>query len=341
MICYDIFNLADFPIIITDRNFVIQHKNNIAKRFFSNFRKSSRITLHTDELNKDTDLSEPIEIQFTKGTQFKRALVFLYDDETVFFVFFSNLQLENSKVMLERVKDQFKGNFFDFYTSAYNAYKESQNYFENSSPIRLLDDLLLLMKVSRDKLSFMNRDIFDMAEVLELVCSKAGSSLASLGFKISAVTMLDNARKFCFCKINIDDFLFVLFKMIYVCLTFSDNKCIAPSLEYCQEGYAKIRLQTKACSKICNDESDAFHIISDLSELSMEVAVLKKMHAFEKTTSCNIKDGFLNIEFKIQCTTGFDSLLLRSDLTKNRKKATLRAISANISTLKKMLSRSL
>ncbi len=341
MMCYDIFNLADFPIIITDRKFIIQYKNSIAKSFFSGFRKRSKITLYTDKLDKDSDLSEPLEIEFSQGTQYKRALVFLYEENTVLFIFLSNLQFEISHTILERVKENFGGNFLDFYISACNTYAKSQNAFENSIPPRLLEDLMLLMKISRNKLSFLNKEVCNIYETLENICRRIGNSFSALGFKMSALTALDDAHSLCFCKINSEDFLFVLFTMIYTSFKFSGDGYIVPKLEYSLDDHVIFRISTKACSKLRQNEKDALHILSDLSELSLEVGILKKLYEFERTVFCYVKDGILNIEFKFKCVNGCEALTLRSDLAKLRKRALNRAISANISRLKKLLANSI
>lgn len=341
MICYDIFNLADFPIIITDRNFTIQYKNSIAKSFFSGFRKRSKMFLYTDNLDKDSDLSEPLEIEFSQGTQYKRALVFAYDENTVFFIFLSNLQFEFFPPIFERVKEDFGGNFLDFYISAYNTYARSQNAFEAFAPPRLLEDLMLLMKFSRNKLSFLNKEVCDIAQTLDFIFQRIGNSFSALGFKVNTLSAINDIHSPYFCKINPEEFLFLLFTMIYTAFKFSGDGYIAPKLECGPDDHVIFRISTKICKKLRENEQDALHILSELSELSLEIGILKKLYEFEKTVSCYIKDGILNIEFKLKCISGREMMTLRSDVAKTRKRVFNRAISANISRIKKLLANSI
>ena len=79
----DIFELADFPVVTTDKDFVILYKNKIATDAFGRLRKRSKINRYFINTN-NCDISSPnaCELEIETGTQIKRALTFLlYDNE--------------------------------------------------------------------------------------------------------------------------------------------------------------------------------------------------------------------------------------------------------------------
>ena len=341
MICYDIFDLADFPIIITDRKFVIKHKNTMAAPFFSNFRKGSKITRHTSCLDENTDISKFCEIEFTTGTQYKRALVFSHNSEHIFFVFLSSLQFERNESIIERIQTTFDGNFFDFIISAYNSYLESQSLPENALPTRFLDDLLMLMKLYGDKPSFMKRDFFDIAELIKLTSERIGKSVSALGMKMPSATISNNVIGTCFCKINLSEFSFTLCKMTYLAFKFSDSKCVTLSLDKSQDGSVIVSASTLSKKALNIKKDDPFSLIKDLSELSFEIMFLKKAKAFSDSVKFKTEGERIFLEYTIKSTDKFGAFPLRSYPERFYRQKIAKIISSNTAKLKNLLSKTI
>lgn len=341
MLCYDIFDLADFPIIITDRKFLIKHKNTMAVPFFSNFKKGSKITRHTSCLDENTDLSKLCEIDFKTGTQYKRALVFSHGSEHIFFVFLSSLQFEKSKAIIEHIQNTFDGNFFDFIISAYNSYLESQSLPQNALPTRFLDDLLMLMKLYGDKPSFMKRDFFDLAELITLISGKIGNAVSALGMKMPSAIISNKVVGTCFCKINISEFSFVLYKMTYLAFKFSDSKCVTLSLDKSQDGSVIVSVSTLSKKAMNLTDNDPFSLIKDLSELSFEILFLQKTKAISNSVKFKTEGERIFLEYKIKSTDKFGEFPLRSYSEKFHRHKIAKIISSNTAKLKNLLSKTI
>lgn len=343
-VSYDIFDLADFPIIVTNENFVIKHKNNVAAQFFPNFRKGSKIIRHTSGISKNTDFSSLCEIDFQTGTQLKRALVFSHYSGDVFFVFLSRLQLEDGEKLARRIKEAYSGNFWDFYIAAYNEYEQTQNrnvFSQNShAPARLCGDFMLLLKTSFDKPAFMKKEVYDVAELISLISLRVGPSLRALGLKMPMAQISPEAKKFCFCKINLCDFSFIVFRMIYAGFKLSRNGCVNMSLDYLENDTARVSVFTNTTLPDGVFTKDDFSdFVGTMSELSFEFELLRKMELLNTAVTCKIENSVLHIYFTVKCISGLEPFPLRSNPLGIRDERIARNISENISKLKKLLSK--
>ncbi len=341
MLCYDIFDLADFPVIVTNRNFVIEYKNTMAVPFFSSFRKGSKITRHTPYLDENTDISKLCEIEFTTGMQYKRALVFCHEPDSVFFVFLSSLQFERSGLIMERLKNAYNGNFFDFHIAAYNAYLESQNFPDLSSPNRLIGDLLMLMDLRGDKPSFMKKEIYDITELATLICKRVGNAVSALGMQMPSANISKSAVNSCFCNINLSEFSFVMFKMIYAAFRLSDSKCVMLSLDKLDDNSVTLSVSTQSKKKFNDTKNNSFAFASELSELSLEVMFLKKFNAFSQSVHFRTENDRLVFEFELKGIDGLEALQLRSSPKIFYRQKAARIISYNTSKIKELLSKTM
>ena len=126
-ISYDIFDVADFPIVLTDSNFIIIYKNRLAAKLFGTLRKRSKITRHIRNFKSDIDLSDINELNIETGTQFTRALV-LHLGENLFVFSFLSIYAFTSKLELaEHIKSSFGGDFMSFFCTAYKEYAKFES----------------------------------------------------------------------------------------------------------------------------------------------------------------------------------------------------------------------
>lgn len=345
-VSYDILDLADFPIIVTNSSFFIKHKNTVASRLFPKIRKGSKIMRHAVDTNGCTNSGDLCEIDFQTGTQFKRALTFCPSADDVFFFFFSYAQFCECEKLTERVKEVYSGNFLDFYIAAYNQYGKSQSAdvlsrkSHSHAPERLYEELMLLVHACADRPAFMKKDIYDMAELVLKISRRVGSSLRALGLKMPAAKISPKAEKFCFCKINLNNFSFAVFRMIYAGYSFSCDGGVNMSLEISGSGDALLCVYTKIDRAESGRKNNSFSsLLADFSELSLETEILKKLDLLEKSLTYSLEDSVLKIEFKIKCIDGLEPLMLRSDPFGKRAKKISSSIGANILKLKKLLSK--
>lgn len=343
-VSYDIFDLIEFPVIVTNERFVIKYKNFVASKLFSKFRKGSNIMRHSFDDMKNAEISNLSEIELKTGTQLTRALVFSHPSNDIFFVFLSRIQSDDSEKLIKRINEAYKGNFWDFYISAYSEYIASQRailfHEEASAPIRLYNDLTLLMNASFSDLSFTKRNVYDIAELVSAISYKVSGSLCSLGLKLTSKFIPTKDQQACFCRINLNDFTFVVLRMIYIAFKNSNDHCVDLSM-HCPNGDSciiDVSAKTSLGTYVPQTEL-VDHLKFSLSELSFEFEFLRKTKILDSTVECRIEDSVLHLCFKVHCLSRLDSftLLSASQTLLNAKLA--KFISLNTSKIKYLLSK--
>ncbi len=342
-VSYDIFDLIEFPVIVTNERFVIKYKNFVASKLFSKFRKGSNIMRHSFDDMKNAEISNLREIELKTGTQLTRALVFSHPSNDIFFVFLSRIQSDDSEKLIKRINESYKGNFWDFYISAYSEYIASQRamlfHEEASAPIRLYNDLTLLMNASFSDLSFTKRNVYDIAELVSAISYKVRHSLCSLGLKLTSKFIPTKDRQACFGRINLNDFIFVVLRMIYIAFKNSNDRCVDLSMQRLN-GDCVIDVSAKTSLGTDVPQAELVNKLKfSLSELSFEFEFLRKTKILDSTVECMIEDSVLHLCFKVHCLSRLDSftLLSASQTLLNAKMA--KFISLNTSKIKYLLSK--
>lgn len=343
-VSYDIFDLIEFPVIVTDERFVIKYKNIVAYQLFPKIRKGSNIKRHSFDDMKNAQFSNLCEIELKTGTQLTRALVFSHPSNDIFFVFLSRIQSDDSEKLINRINEAYKGNFWDFYISAYNEYIASQrsNLFnnENGAPPRLYNDLTLLMNVSFVDPAFTKRNVYNISELISTITKKVSRSLCSLGLKMLPAQISPQAKDFCFCKINLQDFTFIILRMIYIAFKTSSDSCVKLSMDHLYSGYSVIDVSTKTSLGDDMQKAEVFKKLKfNMSELSFEFEFLCKANALDTTVECMIEDSVLHLNFKVKSLNRLDSLTLFSMPPSLIDAKIAKFISLNTSKVKDLLSK--
>ncbi len=343
-VSYDIFDLIEFPVIVTDEKFVIKYKNLVAYQLFPKIRKGSNMMRHSFDDIKNAQISNLCEIELKTGTHLTRALVFSHPSSDIFFVFLSRIQSDDSKQLIKRINEAYKGNFWDFYISAYSEYITSQRYRllhkDSCAPPRLYNDLTLLMNASFVDPAFTKRNVYDIAELVSAISKKVSRSLCSLGLKMMPAEISKEAKDSCFCKINLNDFIFVVLRMIYIAFKNSSDSCIKLSMDHLDSGYSVIDVSTK--TSLCDEMQNAelFNKLNfTMSELSFEFEFLRKTNVLDSTVECKIEDSVLHLGFKVQSLNRLDSLVLFSMPPSLVDAKIAKFISLNTSKVKDLLSK--
>ncbi len=339
---YDIFNLVDFPIIVTDKNFIIIYKNNTACEYFGKLRKRSKITKYLADFAKDMDFSVNSEAEFETGTLIKRALVFAESDFVVF-LFLSAMQLENYAAVAGHIKERFAGNFLGFCFSAYREYSalQAMSAFEKANvPERAYADLLALIRILGENPSFMKKEYLDLAEIVSYTAHRAGAGFRALGLKLYLAEISDKTRAFCCANIALDDFLFVIFRLIYSGFKFSADGNLLLSIDYLYTNHADICASVRTTLKKSDVQGKNFSsLLKMLPEFAFEFDLLEKYSVFEQNTlSYELENSFLKLHFKVKCDCG-DTLFIRSESPEKRKNRLARAVSTFICEAKSLLSK--
>ncbi len=341
-ISYDIFNLVDFPVIITDKNFIITYKNNIACEYFGKLRKRSKITRYLADYALDLDLSVISEVEFETGTLIKRALVFAEKDCVLFF-FLSAMQFESYSAVSEYIKETFSGNFLDFYFSAYKEYLnlQSMSNFEKANvPERTYADLLALINILGRNPSFMIKDGLDLAEVISYTATRVGNSFRALGLKLYPVKISSKTREFCRANITLNDFLFAVFRLIYSGFKFSADGNLQLSIDYLHTNHADICVSVRTKLKKKDIAGASFSsLLKILPEFAFEFDILEKYKIFEQNTlSYELENSILKLHFKVRCDAN-ETLVIRSESPPKKKKRLSDAVSIFICKTKILLSK--
>ncbi len=339
---FDIFDLVDFPIIVTDKNFIITYKNNIACEYFGKLRKRSKITKYLADFANDTDFSLNSEAEFETGTLIKRALVFSENDFVVF-LFLSAIQFENYSAVADYIKERFAGSFLRFYLSAYKEYSalQAMSGFEKANvPERTYADLLALIRILGENPSFMKKEGLDLAEIVSYTAKRAGNSFRALGLKLYLDKISDKTREFCRADIALDDFLFVIFRLIYSGFKFSADGNLQLSIDYLHTNHADICVRTRTAIKKKDVQGKSFSsLLKMLPEFAFEFDILEKYQLFEQNTlSYELNDSILKLHFKVKCDWG-GTLIIRSESPEKKKKRLSRAVSVFICQAKSLLSK--
>ena len=341
-ISYDIFDLVDFPVVITDKNFIITYKNNIACEYFGKLRKRSKITKYLSDYAKNTDFSVISEAEFETGTLIKRALVFEEKDFVIFF-FLSAMQFDSYELLSEYIKEKFDGNCLNFYFLAYKEYlnlQEISNFEKANVPERTYADLLALIRILAGNPSFMQKEGLDLAEIISYTAKRAGESFRALGLKLYCAKISGEARDFCRANISLCSFLFIVFRLIYSGFKFSADGNLEISINYLHKNHADICVSVRTALKkkdVCGKSFSS--LLKMLPEFSFEFDILEKCKMFESDwLSYELENSVLKLHFKVKCETN-ETLFVRSESAAQRKKRISKAVSVLLCKTKILLSK--
>ena len=338
-ISYDIFDLADFPIILTDRDFIIVYKNNLAAKFFGKLRKRSKIIKHFRNFKNDIDFSDINELDIETGTQFMRALVFPLEEEHFIFMFFTLYAFYDTNKILEYVRKHHAGNLLDFYFAAYREHKtlENASAFEKANvPERAYSELMHLLSYYADKPEFMRSEVYEISEMLSQISAKAASHLSIFG--LSTYYRKETSTP-CFSKINLKIFTFSLYRIIYTAFKLSSTGKLQISIDDSNMSFADICICTETALPREFANANVFSSLVDLlPEFSFEFKILEKIGYLNDIIDFSVQNSVLKLRYRIKCETGFN-LVVRSEPPELRKKRINKIISEAICKIKPLLSK--
>lgn len=338
-VSYDIFELADCPVVITDKNFVITYKNSLASKLFCGFRRRSKISRYFRNFKNDVDFSLINELDIETGTQFMRALVLPVSEDALVFLFFTLFTFTNSEKMLTYVREKYSGNFFDFYCSAFREYTEMcapGGFAKHSIPERAFSELLSLTSFFREKPSFMQTEVYNISELIEVITKKIAKTLPAFGLRTADAEILERD---CYAKINPRIFCFVIFRVFYIAFRLSSTGKVRISLD--TPRYSNIEIcvstHTDAPSK-SSDSGDCDYLAKLFPEFSFEFDILKRTGLLDNTLQFCQSGSDLKLRYTIKRDYG-TSLSLRAGNAEIHQKRINAAVNTAFAQIKKLLSK--
>ena len=330
-ISYDIFELTDCPVILTDKDFTVIYKNRMAAKFFT-FRKRSKLIRHFRNFENGLDFSNINELDIETGTQFMRALVVPLKSGELAFLFFSLYAFTDTKKLLEYVRAKFSGNFIDFYCAAYRALTAENNSFCTPIPERAYSELITLISFFAERPIFMQKEIHDLSALMNDISAKIAKSLSVFGLKASVSEIMPD----CYSEINLRSFCFILFRMIYMAFRLSDTGKIQISLNTPRYSIIDICVFTHTKLESQNIKTGDFSSIADVfPEFSFEFDILKQTGFLNNTLSFSLENSTLKLHYLIKRETG-PQLTLRTESGELRKKRISLVLSQTLALIKKL-----
>lgn len=344
---FEIFELTEFPVVVTTADFKIIYKNSAASVFSPKFRQGSKITKYTAHQTKNPSISEIKRAEFITGTPYKRAVVSSSGiDNTLFFLFISRIQFDDCEKFINYIEENHNGDFVKFYISAYTEYINSAKInfpdFERKTPARLGSDLIYLLNSTSKVPDFIRKDAIDITYMLKKTVNRLSSSLRVLGIHISEVNISEKARFMCICKVDPYDFSFIIMRMIYLALKFSSTSKIHVSIDYINEdGSADICVSTKSSFEDIENEKFIAEELSKITELSFEYKIFSEIYKTQDFLSFDLKNSLLKINYKIPCADYSELLKLRASASLFEKRKTRRLLSIFAKNTKELIEKNI
>lgn len=337
-ISYDIFELADIPVIVTDRDFVITYKNKLAAKLFCGFRRRSKISRYFRNFKSDTDFSNVSELNIETGTQFMRALVLPIGENALAFLFFSLYSFTDTEKLAQYVRENYSGDLIDFYADVYAAYKSrGASTFSGSKACELpYAELMRITSLFVKEPFFMQEEICNISEILGMIIAKASRSLSAFGLKPCKAGVFDES---CYSTVNPRVFCFVVFRMLYTASRLSDTGQIQISLDSTHPSGTDLCIFTHTeLSADLVDTGDYCSLMNVIPEFSFEFDILKRCGFADEALAFTLENSTLKLHYKIKCETGL-GFLLRSEGGEARKKRISAAVSDMLSTIRFLFSK--
>lgn len=338
-ILYDIFELADFPVVITDKNFVITYKNGLAAKLFCGFRRRSKISRYFRNFKNEVDFSVINELDIETGTQFMRALVLPTDENTLIFLFFTLLAFTDTAKFLAYVREKYSGDFIDFYCNACREYSEMQTcnrFVKHNIPERAYAELLSLMSFFAEKPLFIQEEVYNVSELIETIASKISKRLSVFGLKSASAEILE---KDCYAKINLRIFCFVIFRMFYMAFRLSDTGKVQISVDAPRYSLIEICVFTETNLRLEQKENGDFTSLEEIfPEFSFEFDIFKRTGFFDNMLCFSQSGSKLKLHYNIKRDIS-SALTLRAGDTELRKKRINAAIDSAFAQIKSLFSK--
>lgn len=275
----EIFHYVTFPVFAVSENGVLIYKNLACARYLPQIYKSRTVkTRISPEIPK---VSAPVHIW--GGSSYSVALA-LRDGENVVFLCLSRFQYEDGISIANRFLQIFGNNLLDF-LSGFRKQVSSAEY--RSFDFGFSDEELLTL-VNEEFIFWKSRNT-SLVEVLSPVFKKMNEFFVPLGYDILA-KIENTSLEYLPLRISIGDLFFLLGKLIYFTMKFSDTHrleiVLFPEFAYSRQ---ILRLMTKTRLKeLPQTEGNNMLLLKKLMpECAAELELLERT-GFLKNTDFSI-----------------------------------------------------
>ncbi len=308
---FDIFLLADFPIIVTDGALKIVFKNTAAKLLLPKLRKSANMGKYLSEETENGACIKTKVINIKGGTHYKRAVLFDVGlSKNYALLFLPRLQFDGYEEFLSLAERKYGTDIAALFSDLYKNVPADTGLPLTS---RVNDELIDLIKSDSYAPSFMKKDVVDIAFILKRTTGKLSRSLRAFGVRIFAeAKTLDSAP--IFCKTDKSELSFILMRLVYIALRLSLDSRICISL-LVDEQNDNVLIDFVTATALPNFNSRGFEnelLCSSLPELAFELAMAKHIGKAEKLFFFSAHDGIFKASLTIPMAKYSDILALCS-----------------------------
>ena len=289
---FDVFSFMPFPVFVTDSVGVVIFKNDSCRQNIKKIRNGANAAKHIKDANiflkKDKILFSET---YCGGTFSRFAMSNIEADSTSYcvFLFLPMLQLDCHDEIERFILDRSNDDIFDFYIDV-------KNYAGKSPSNRLYSDMVTL--VSKYDVEISNsKTAVDTAYLLDKLFKLLSGAFSALGIRVS--TSIDkNIYYNRFCRIDPNDYIFVLTRLLYAVIRASSTKKIAVKAVHTEE--------TDEISVTLKTSTERIIINGDICELApeciFESRLISRYYMLGKNVSITQeRDGTVNVKYTVQC----------------------------------------
>ena len=289
---FDVFTFMPFPVFVTDSEGVVIFKNDSCRRNIKNIRNGARVAKHIKDIGFFPQ-NDPVSFSEISGEApfFRFAMNKVACDGSIYFVFFffPMLQFGNHSEIERFMLDRSNGDIFDFYV-------DLKNLSENESPGRLFSDMVSFINKYDVELSDKKISV-DTAYLLDKLFSSLSGAFKALGVRISS-RVDKNIYYNRFCRLNPNDYIFVLTRLLYAVIRASSSKKIFIEAVHVEED--------DLISVTMKTDSDRMIISGDICELAPECVfeskLISRYYMLGKNVSITREnDGTVNVSYSVSC----------------------------------------
>ena len=229
----EIFHYVSFPVFAVSEKGAVIYKNPACAKYLPQIYKSR--TVKTKISPEFPNVSSAVHI--LGGSAYSVALA-LRDEENIVFLGFARFQYADGVLIANRFLQLFGSDLLSFLSE----FKKQMAALEEHSFGFSNDDLLVLIK---DELECWKCKEASLVSVLSPVFERMNEFFAPLGYTVSA-KIENSVPKYLPLKIAVSDLLFLLGKLLYLIMKFSDSHRVDIAL-FSEFAYSRqiLRLMTK------------------------------------------------------------------------------------------------
>ena len=265
----ELFHYGTSPVFAVSKNGRVIYKNLACAKYLPEIYGSTGVKNKIySEFPRE---SKPVRL--LSGSSYSIALA-LMDGENVVFLCFSRFQCADGILVAERFLKAFGPNLSDFLVKFRKM--ATSKIYHAINPYFADEDLLSFVQ---DDLGFLEHQAYSLSSVLTPVFKRLNESFETMGYCFSAKIEKDFPG-YLPVQISINDFLFLLGKLVYLMMKFSST-CQVDAILFSEIAYSRHRLRLETPTNLKNlpqTEGDRVLLLEKLMpECAAEIDLLNQI----------------------------------------------------------------